>query len=117
MPFVLSDSTAGTQRLAIDNSANVELGTSTPSAALTVAGKSTLSGSDLAQQIASPPAMTRVTGSVSANNFGTVSVSCGTVAGFGTASGGKISSFDSSLNSFNLYGFETFTTTVNYGVF
>ena len=118
MPFTISDSTVSTQRLAVDNSSNVEFGSATPSSSLSVQGRQILSGSDLAQLVASPPAMTRVTGAVVVGGGATTIVSCPTAFGIGTINGGGgVVGFNSALNQFEIYSYETSSTTLEYGVF
>jgi hypothetical protein len=119
MAFSLSDSTANTQRMAIDNSANVELGTATPVSSLSVSGHPILNGSVLAQSTAAPQAMARVTGAVAvSSNSVTVTVSCPTAFGLsGVGGGGGVVGFNSSRNSFDLYSYESSATTLTYGVF
>ena len=119
MPFNLADSTVNTQRIAIDNSANVELGTATPVSSLSVSGRPILNGTVLSQKIAAPSAMARVTGAVVVGtNSSTVTVSCPTVFGLtGVDGGGGVVGFNSARNTFDLYTYEPSGSTLNYGVF
>ena len=63
--FHLNDSTAGAQRMAVDNSYNAEIGPATPTHPLTVNGSAIItSSSGLAQSAVAPSAMPRIVGSL-----------------------------------------------------
>jgi hypothetical protein len=117
MPFQINDATAGSQRFAIDNSKNAEIGSATPVAPLSVSGRPIFNGSTLSQSVALPQSMPRITGSVSVS--GSATVQTVGVAGFGViASGGGIYSFASDLTSFSVFAYNPNTAqTLSYGVF
>ncbi len=66
--FTMTDTTAGTQRFAADNSQHIEIGRGTPSAELSVNGKAILTGRVLAQSVAAPSSMARIVGSRSSRS-------------------------------------------------
>jgi hypothetical protein len=119
MPFQLSDSTAGQQRLCIDNAQNTEIGTATPSSSLTVSGRAILNGSNLAQAVVHPQAVARLQGSVTVPAGSNATVSTSTLAGFGvTAANGGIASFSSDKTSFQVYcDASSGSQTITYAVF
>ncbi|WP_213805766.1 hypothetical protein [Granulicella sp. dw_53] len=122
MGFNITDSTAGTQRLAIDYSANVEVGPATPSAPLSVGGRATLNGANLAQSIVLPPGLPRITGSVFVSPGSEIGVFAPTAAGFGSVSnggGGGVGRFTPDKTIFYVYSFDPHLTgvTVTYTVF
>lgn len=125
MSFSITDTTAGAQRLAVDNSLNTEFGGATPSSSLSLAGRPLLSGANLAQNVAAPPSMPRITGSVvMPPGVSQAGIDCPAVAGFGVATistGGAsgIVSFNSTKTNFVVYGNPgpTSSATIDYAVF
>jgi hypothetical protein len=98
--FKINDNTAASQRIGIDNSIHVELGSATPSSELSVNGHPVLVSNTLAARTVLPSVMPRTTGSVSLSGPGaSTTVSLATSAGFASASGNSIVvNFNSSLN-------------------
>jgi len=118
MSIILSDATAGTQRLAADNSSNFELGSATPSSKLSFQGRNLLSGSVLDQRTAAPQSMARISGAVTLNAYTQTTISTTTTAGFaGVSAAGIVVSFASDKNSFDLLNTDSGTQTLNYAVF
>lgn len=90
MAFALTDVTSNAQRLAADNATNVELGSGTPSAPLSVQGVPIIQSGVIANSTVTSGAVQRVTGSLilSAGTQGTVVMSG--LAGFGSIDNGAI---------------------------
>ncbi len=88
MSITWTDVTAGTQRLAADNSANVNLGVGTPSAQLSVNGNAVMGSSGLAENTVDSVSLTRYVGSVLVPASGTATISGPTFAGLGVVDGG-----------------------------
>ena len=120
MPFNLSDSTSGTQRFAVDNSQNTELGSATPSAELSVNGHPILHGTVLAATVAAPVSMARTTGglSLAAGATATINVPA-TTSAFSTINGpGSIVAFNSAKTQMTVAcTLNTGTGTLSYGNF
>jgi hypothetical protein len=119
MPLNIVDNTAGTQRIGMDNSANVEFGSATPNSPMSVQGRPLLNGSSLSQAIARPVSMQRTSGvvTVSGQNAGTL-VSCPACSGFGAADGpAEIIGFNSNKTSFTIYGYFAGNRDLGYAVF
>ncbi|RZU39320.1 hypothetical protein BDD14_0689 [Edaphobacter modestus] len=119
MPFQLNDASVATQRLQFDNSGNTEFGPATPNSPLSFQGRALLDGSFLAQSIARPDAMPRVTGSVNVNGGASVDVGCPQSAGFGAINGNAvITAFDSTKTTFTISPFfSSGVQTVGYSIF
>jgi hypothetical protein len=121
MPFQLTDSSVNVQRLQFDNSGSTEIGSGTPSGALSVNGKAVLDRQNVApvQQSARPDSMPRVSGAVNISAGVPVTVGCPQSAGFGSVNGEVgISHFDSSKTSVEIYPyFASGTRTVGYSIF
>lgn len=122
MPFSLSDSSAGQQRMQIDNNANTEFGQATPGSPLSFQGRALLasgSSSDLAAKVARPSGMARFIGSVSLGPGGQATITCGASAGFGSASGDAgILNFSSDKTQVTVFAYPTGSTrTVTVSVF
>jgi hypothetical protein len=117
MPLTLTDATAASQRLAVDNSGNTEFGSATPTAPLTFMGRMTMSGSNLAQELALSQAMPRTTGSVTlADSTTTAIVSVPGAAGFGSVDGdGEI--FNTAGGNFQFFTRNSSSTTLGYSIF
>lgn len=111
MPFSLADSSAGQQRMQIDNNANTEFGQATPSGPLSFQGRSLLASggsSDLAASVARPSGMARFVGAVSLAPGAQATITCGTSAGFGSASGDAgIASFSVDKTQVTVYAYAT----------
>jgi hypothetical protein len=118
MSFVMTDATTGTQRFAVNNSQQTELGSATPSAELSVNGRSILSGSVLAQGVVAPAAMPRITGSVTLSLGNTATVSLGSGAGFASINGpGSVVKYSSDRTQVTIVGTASSSSSMNYGGF
>jgi hypothetical protein len=123
MSFHIADNTAGSQRFAVDNSGNTELGTATPSSKLSVNGHSVLSGTMLAQSTAAPASMPRITGSLSFTNTTaatpvTLNIPA-TSSGMGSIDGaGTLVAYNAAKSQITVAGQSSSgTVTLNYGTF
>jgi hypothetical protein len=121
MSFAITDSTAGVQRFAVNNSGNTELGSGTPSGPLSINGHPVLSGAVLAQMTAAPASMPRITGSASVANGGVVVVNVSaTTSGLATVDGpGVVVGYNSGRTQVTLACTNTTsgTSSLNYGSF
>jgi hypothetical protein len=118
MSFVMTDATTGTQRFAVSNAQQTELGSATPSAEFSVNGRSILNGSVLAQAVVAPAAMPRITGSVSLSLGSTATVSLGAGAGFASINGpGSVVSYSSDKTQVTIVGTASSSTSMTYGAF
>jgi hypothetical protein len=117
MPIQLSDATVGTQRLAISNAIQVELGSATPVAPLSVNGNVVFDGTQLGSSTVPSNALQRTAGSVYCDGSTlSVTVSLPAQCNFGVVDGnGAI--YEMSSSSFT-FGTQTpFTAaTYNYAV-
>lgn len=86
MPLKLSDATSNSVRITFSNDGNTNFGEGTPNSPLSFQGRLLLDGSALARNIARPPAMPRLTGSVTipAGSRESGVISCPPCAGFGS---------------------------------
>jgi hypothetical protein len=118
MSFAMTDTTSNTQRFAVSNAQQTELGSATPSAELSVNGRSILNGSVLAQAVVAPVAMPRITGSVALSLGSTATVTLGAGAGFASINGpGSIVSYSSDRTQMTIVGTANASTSMTYGGF
>jgi hypothetical protein len=118
MSFVMTDTTTSTQRFAVDNSHNTELGSATPASEMSVNGKAILSGAVLAQSVVASSAMPRITGMVNLSAGITSTVSVGATAGFASIDGpGTVVSYNTGRTQFTIVGTDTTASNMNYGSF
>ena len=118
MPITWTDSTSGNQLLQGDNSANVNLGTGTPSAALSVNGSSVFNSSGkLTGNTVSSSSLIRYSGQITVAAAGTATVSGIPVAGLGSIDqGGLIVAFTIGSGFSIANPSQTTSKTFNYAV-
>jgi hypothetical protein len=118
MSFVMTDTTTGVQLLAVSNSQQTELGSATPSAELSVNGRSILNGAVLAQGVVAPAAMPRITGSVTLSQGNTATVTLGAGSGFASINGpGSVVKYSADRTQATIVGTASSASSMTYGGF
>ena len=117
MPITWTDSTSGNQLLQGDNSANVNLGTGTPSAALSVNGSSVINSSGkMTPNTVNSSSLIRFAGSITIGVQSTATVTGLPVAGLGTVDQGGLMVAFTVGSGFTIANPNTTTKTFNYAV-
>lgn len=118
MAFQLSDTTTNTQRFAVSNVQQTELGSATPSAELSVNGRPVLNDAVLSQASVAPAAMPRITGAVNLGPGLTSTISIGAGAGFSSVDGpGQVVNYNSDHTQVTIVGTGTAASNMNYASF
>lgn len=119
MPLKLTDATSNSVLITFSNDGNTEFGPATPNSPISFQGRPLLDGSNLAQNIARPPGMPRLTGSITipAGSRTSGEISCPPCVGFGSVDGpGGVMRFNGTRTSFTIYANDTAGHTLNYSV-
>ena len=118
MAFQLADTTSNTQRFSVSNALQTELGFATPSAQLSVNGRSVLNDDLLSQTSVASAAMPRITGSINLGPGLTSTITLGTAAGFSSIDGpGQVVSYNSDHTQVTIVGTGTGPSNMNYASF